>query len=80
MSSPRIALVSGANDGIGLEIAKQLAGQGFKVYVGARTAEKGKAAVYVINYIHQFHCYLFFNIEKKLMQQEIQKQSLFNLK
>eukprot|EP00026_Physarum_polycephalum_P015700 Phypoly_transcript_16441.p1 GENE.Phypoly_transcript_16441~~Phypoly_transcript_16441.p1 ORF type:complete len:246 (+),score=52.93 Phypoly_transcript_16441:95-832(+) len=41
----RIALVTGANDGIGFEIAKQLAQKGYKVFVGARSAEKGNPAV-----------------------------------
>jgi len=41
----KIAFVTGANKGIGLEVARQLGEQGWKVLVGARDAEKGKAAV-----------------------------------
>lgn len=41
----RVALVTGANRGLGLEIARQLAGLGAKTIVGARDAIKGKAAV-----------------------------------
>jgi NAD(P)-dependent dehydrogenase (short-subunit alcohol dehydrogenase family) len=41
----RTALVTGANSGIGKEIARQLIGQGFTVYVGARDAGRGQAAV-----------------------------------
>jgi NAD(P)-dependent dehydrogenase (short-subunit alcohol dehydrogenase family) len=40
----RVALVTGANRGIGLEIASQLAGHGFTVVLGARDANSGKAA------------------------------------
>lgn len=40
----KIALVTGANKGIGLEIARQLAGAGVTVLVGARDAGRGKAA------------------------------------
>lgn len=40
----RIALVSGANKGIGLQIARQLAQAGLHVLLGARNAELGKAA------------------------------------
>lgn len=38
----RVALVSGANRGIGREIAKQLANKGMIVIVTARNEEKGK--------------------------------------
>ena len=40
----RIALVTGANKGIGLEIARQLARRGMTVYVGARDGGRGTAA------------------------------------
>jgi NAD(P)-dependent dehydrogenase (short-subunit alcohol dehydrogenase family) len=40
-----IALVTGANKGIGKEIARQLASAGHTVYVGSRDADRGKAAV-----------------------------------
>ncbi|QWF82934.1 SDR family NAD(P)-dependent oxidoreductase [Amycolatopsis sp. CA-230715] len=38
------ALVTGANTGIGREIAAQLAAEGMTVYLGARDADRGKAA------------------------------------
>jgi NAD(P)-dependent dehydrogenase (short-subunit alcohol dehydrogenase family) len=40
-----IALVTGANKGIGKEIARQLAGAGVTVWVGSRDAERGERAV-----------------------------------
>jgi NAD(P)-dependent dehydrogenase (short-subunit alcohol dehydrogenase family) len=40
----KIALVTGANKGIGLETARQLAKEGVKVIVAARDAEKGTSA------------------------------------
>ncbi len=40
----KIALVTGANKGIGLETARQLLALGYTVLVGARDAEKGSAA------------------------------------
>ena len=43
-SPKQIALVTGANRGIGLEIARRLAGRGFEVLLGARDAEEGMAA------------------------------------
>lgn len=44
MSEMRIALVSGANRGIGLEIVKQLARRGIMAAVGSRDLAKGRAA------------------------------------
>jgi NAD(P)-dependent dehydrogenase (short-subunit alcohol dehydrogenase family) len=40
----RIALVTGANSGIGFEVAKQLLAAGLDVLVGARSASKGAEA------------------------------------
>ncbi|MFN3869600.1 MAG: SDR family NAD(P)-dependent oxidoreductase, partial [Hyphomicrobiaceae bacterium] len=44
MSDTRIALVSGANRGIGLEIVKQLSRLGIMTALGTRDAAKGEAA------------------------------------
>jgi NAD(P)-dependent dehydrogenase (short-subunit alcohol dehydrogenase family) len=44
MAEQRIALVTGGNRGIGLEICRQLAGRGIKVILGSRDAAKGAAA------------------------------------
>jgi len=40
----RAALVTGANRGIGLEVARQLALRGFTTILGARDAQKGEEA------------------------------------
>jgi len=44
MTTPRIALITGGNKGIGLETARQLAQQGITVLIGARDPAKGQAA------------------------------------
>jgi NAD(P)-dependent dehydrogenase (short-subunit alcohol dehydrogenase family) len=42
--TPRIALVTGANQGIGLQIAKDLAANGLIVLLASRNLDRGKAA------------------------------------
>lgn len=44
MSEKLLALITGANKGIGLETAKQLAAKGYTVLLGARDEAKGRAA------------------------------------
>jgi NAD(P)-dependent dehydrogenase (short-subunit alcohol dehydrogenase family) len=44
MQNKRIALVTGANQGVGLQVAKELVANGFTVLVGSRNLERGEAA------------------------------------
>src|SRR6202453_4701674 len=44
MNNKPVALVTGANQGIGLQIAKDLVAHGFAVLVGSRNFERGEAA------------------------------------
>lgn len=44
MHDQKIALITGANKGIGFEIATQLGKAGIKVYIGARNEARGKQA------------------------------------
>ncbi len=44
-TSKKIALVTGANKGLGLEIARRLGKQGLVILVGARSKSRGRAAV-----------------------------------
>jgi NAD(P)-dependent dehydrogenase (short-subunit alcohol dehydrogenase family) len=45
MTQKTVALITGANKGLGLEIARQLGKQGLVVVLGARDEAKGAAAV-----------------------------------
>ncbi|SEP97665.1 SDR family NAD(P)-dependent oxidoreductase [Microlunatus flavus] len=44
MPQDRIALITGANQGVGLQVAKELVAAGVSVYVGARDLARGEAA------------------------------------
>ena len=44
MDDKRIALVTGANQGVGLQVAKELAANGLTVLAGSRNYERGEAA------------------------------------
>jgi NAD(P)-dependent dehydrogenase (short-subunit alcohol dehydrogenase family) len=44
MENGRVALVSGGNRGIGLEVCRQLSEQGVTVVIGSRDEERGRAA------------------------------------
>jgi NAD(P)-dependent dehydrogenase (short-subunit alcohol dehydrogenase family) len=45
MAQQKTALVTGANRGLGLEIARQLAHQGYEVFLGMRDLARGAAAL-----------------------------------
>lgn len=45
MDNKRIALVTGANQGVGLQVAKELVANGLTVFVGSRVLDRGSAAV-----------------------------------
>ena len=44
MQETPVALITGANQGIGLQIAKDLAVEGFTILIGCRSIERGEAA------------------------------------
>jgi NAD(P)-dependent dehydrogenase (short-subunit alcohol dehydrogenase family) len=44
MSNQRIALITGANQGVGLQVAKELVANGVTVFVGSRNFARGEAA------------------------------------
>lgn len=45
----KTALITGANQGLGFETAKQLAGLGYYVYIGCRNKLKGNSAIEKLN-------------------------------
>lgn len=44
--SASVALVTGADKGLGLETARRLAGAGYRVCLTARSSERGRAALF----------------------------------
>ena len=44
MSDARIALVTGANQGVGFQVAKELVAHGWTALIGARDPDKGRVA------------------------------------
>src|SRR5208337_1958581 len=44
MHDKRVALVTGANQGVGLQVAKELVAHGLTVLVGSRNLERGEVA------------------------------------
>jgi NAD(P)-dependent dehydrogenase (short-subunit alcohol dehydrogenase family) len=44
MTGKRVALITGANQGVGLQLAKELVANGLTVYVGSRDFARGEAA------------------------------------
>ena len=44
MADSHVALITGANKGIGLEVARQLAARGWSVWIGARDEQRGRKA------------------------------------
>lgn len=49
MSDKQVALITGANQGIGLQVAKELAAHYYTILVGSRNLERGEAAVQTID-------------------------------
>ena len=49
MRNQRVALVTGANKGIGFEVTRELARMGFRVFLGARNVKQGRAAAEKLN-------------------------------
>ncbi|CAF1505290.1 unnamed protein product [Rotaria magnacalcarata] len=45
INNDKIALITGANKGVGFEVARQLAQQGIQVLLGSRDEERGRKAV-----------------------------------
>ncbi|WP_365878533.1 SDR family NAD(P)-dependent oxidoreductase [Bosea sp. (in: a-proteobacteria)] len=45
MTNDRIALITGANQGVGFQVAKELVANGVTVLLGSRDAAKGAAGV-----------------------------------
>jgi NAD(P)-dependent dehydrogenase (short-subunit alcohol dehydrogenase family) len=48
MQNKRVALITGANQGVGLQVAKELVAKGLTVLVGSRSFERGEAAAKAI--------------------------------
>lgn len=61
---PKLALVTGGNKGLGLEIGRQLALQGIRVILGGRSREKGLKAVQELQIQGLSVGFLFLDVSK----------------
>ena len=62
--SGKLAIVTGANSGIGLETARYLAARGARVILACRSESKARAAMQDIHSTHADAEYIFFPFSK----------------
>jgi NAD(P)-dependent dehydrogenase (short-subunit alcohol dehydrogenase family) len=69
----KVALITGANKGLGLETARQLGKQGITVLIGARDADRGQKAVQELQQENIDAKYIHLDMEKPDTFKEVYK-------